>query len=263
MVVAIIALLISILLPSLRKSREVARRSVCTNLLHQQGIGFTSYAADSRGKMPIRAGFGYYVGWTRSSIYGDDCANPTTKTFVNYAMLYPRYSGPDPNLFYCPTVVGSKDYYLSPDYGYSTFKLSDNTDKITFGGYMYAAPVAGGCSPDLNAKDVYTPKGTKSDGGIWNDNFKFYLERFKGYSASTTAANSYTKYRSPPLQLIETDAVVGAGVKTMHEDGVNALFNDMHARFVNIPNLKQLNITSGRGGAQNLYDTWELISRKP
>jgi prepilin-type N-terminal cleavage/methylation domain-containing protein len=45
-VVAIIALLISILLPSLAAAREQAKRAVCGSADHQVGVGMTAYAAE-------------------------------------------------------------------------------------------------------------------------------------------------------------------------------------------------------------------------
>jgi len=47
-VVSIIALLVSILLPSLAKARESAKNAVCMNNLHQIGIASATYAAESR-----------------------------------------------------------------------------------------------------------------------------------------------------------------------------------------------------------------------
>jgi len=51
-VVAIIAMLISILLPSLGQAREVARRAVCGANLHQWGTACLNYAASYRGYLP-------------------------------------------------------------------------------------------------------------------------------------------------------------------------------------------------------------------
>jgi len=48
-VVAIIALLVSILLPSLRQARELARRAVCMSNLHHIGVAQLMYAHDNRG----------------------------------------------------------------------------------------------------------------------------------------------------------------------------------------------------------------------
>jgi len=46
-VVAIIALLISILLPSLARARKQAKRSVCASNLHQIGLAMPAYLQDN------------------------------------------------------------------------------------------------------------------------------------------------------------------------------------------------------------------------
>lgn len=50
-VVAIIALLISILLPSLAKAKEQSRRAVCAARLHNMGVSVYTYAQDNKGKI--------------------------------------------------------------------------------------------------------------------------------------------------------------------------------------------------------------------
>ena len=52
-VVAIIALLISILLPSLNRAREQARKSVCASQMHQMGLAFLMYVDDNFDYMPM------------------------------------------------------------------------------------------------------------------------------------------------------------------------------------------------------------------
>ncbi len=51
-VVAIIALLISILLPALNNAREVAKQVVCASNLKQIGVMFSTYVAESTGIYP-------------------------------------------------------------------------------------------------------------------------------------------------------------------------------------------------------------------
>ncbi|MBN1488449.1 MAG: prepilin-type N-terminal cleavage/methylation domain-containing protein [Phycisphaerae bacterium] len=51
-VVSIIALLIGILLPSLKAVRGQARRVTCATQLHQVGIAMMTYMQDSRDRMP-------------------------------------------------------------------------------------------------------------------------------------------------------------------------------------------------------------------
>jgi len=54
-VVSIIALLISILLPSLRKAREQARCVVCMSNLHQVSSSLTTYTLENRDYLPAAA----------------------------------------------------------------------------------------------------------------------------------------------------------------------------------------------------------------
>ena len=51
-VVAIIALLVAILLPSLSRARAQAKQVVCGSNVHQQCLGFFLYAADYKGTLP-------------------------------------------------------------------------------------------------------------------------------------------------------------------------------------------------------------------
>lgn len=55
-VVAIIALLISILLPSLARARELSKRAVCAANLKGMGTGFYTYANENGDVWPIAAG---------------------------------------------------------------------------------------------------------------------------------------------------------------------------------------------------------------
>lgn len=55
-VVAIIALLISILLPSLARARELSKRSVCAANLKGMGTGFYTYANESADSWPVALG---------------------------------------------------------------------------------------------------------------------------------------------------------------------------------------------------------------
>ncbi len=55
-VVAIIAILISILLPSLQRAREQAKTAVCASNLRQLGLATTYYIEDNHGRLPYILG---------------------------------------------------------------------------------------------------------------------------------------------------------------------------------------------------------------
>ncbi len=57
-VVAIIALLVSILLPSLNKAREQAKLTVCLANLHQMSIAFYAYANENKDFLPYELAYG-------------------------------------------------------------------------------------------------------------------------------------------------------------------------------------------------------------
>lgn len=75
-VVAIIALLITILLPSLQAARERAKDTVCKSNLHQLIFGVTYYNQDNNGKMP------YILGTDRGS------GRPNNAPFYQYHQLF-------------------------------------------------------------------------------------------------------------------------------------------------------------------------------
>src|SRR3954454_19933994 len=67
-VIGIIAVLISILLPTLANAREAANRAACLSNLHQIGIMLNMYANQNRGKVPL--GFSGTPGGSNS--YGNN-----------------------------------------------------------------------------------------------------------------------------------------------------------------------------------------------
>ena len=57
-VVAVIALLISILLPSLQSAREIARKTYCQTSMRSAGMGVTMYATDNRNYiLPVKMAY--------------------------------------------------------------------------------------------------------------------------------------------------------------------------------------------------------------
>ena len=98
-VIAIISLLVSILIPSLKRAKELTRRVVCASNLHQIGVALMTYTADHHGDFPEG-------GRTTSVPYFSDFYGRGWKK-----SLYPKYIQV-PELCYCPTNgYGPKPYY--------------------------------------------------------------------------------------------------------------------------------------------------------
>ena len=86
-VISIIALLVSILLPSLSKAREQARKVVCQSNLKQSGTAFIMYALDHDGFFP-------YLNAATTQVYD---------MLENRWYLFPKYIG-DEKVLQCPCV---------------------------------------------------------------------------------------------------------------------------------------------------------------
>ena len=89
-VISIIALLLAIMMPSLQKARQIAKRTVCATNLKQIGVAMDMYRSDYRGAHPYR---NYHpridyklLGWNPATTWGmtlihDYCANQS-KLFI-------------------------------------------------------------------------------------------------------------------------------------------------------------------------------------
>jgi len=107
-VVAIIALLVAVLLPSLARAREQARATVCLSHLHQQGIALSGYSSDHKAVLPMAGSFRYTL---MEGAYYVGMSEPGMPHWVpvNLGALYPKYIGNSPELFYCPNNKGVEE----------------------------------------------------------------------------------------------------------------------------------------------------------
>lgn len=90
-VVAIIALLAGILMPSLANARMQARRSVCTTNLHQVGLAMMAYLQDNKDRMP-------YISWVPST---DPFPRTTEEGTVYFADVMKKHLK-NPKVLQCP-----------------------------------------------------------------------------------------------------------------------------------------------------------------
>jgi len=115
-VIAIIALLMAILMPSLRKAREQARAVVCANNLRQDVLYLTLYASDNDDFVISNNSFPTY----EIAIGHTTVAQP----YVALGLLYYEGILEDPKVYFCPSEKLNKynrDYsYVYVPYPYKT-----------------------------------------------------------------------------------------------------------------------------------------------
>ncbi len=142
-VVAIIALLVAILLPSLSRARAQARRTVCLSNLRQIAIGAVQYSNEHRGYVPP------LMSWLELPSPQNQYSGPKNDTSAYGGVgtddmrLYHPVKGPkyaaEIKIFECPgaknevpSVVdsGGRAYkYLQDSYGSSAYAASDRAKR--------------------------------------------------------------------------------------------------------------------------------------
>jgi prepilin-type N-terminal cleavage/methylation domain-containing protein len=95
-VIGIIALLISILLPSLNKAREAANRVACTSNLRQVALMFRMYAGENKDQIPLA--YGDVKRWIPNMINGHQ---------AGLGALYPKFVKDDTRALRCPVAPES------------------------------------------------------------------------------------------------------------------------------------------------------------
>lgn len=156
-VVAIIALLVAILLPSLARARIHTRRVVCMGNLHQTSIGMGAYLVDSNDWLPTNLdhyGPNDPDGYNKPLSEGGFGGYEGTSKFVQYhgyrlgfGKLFPRYMS-DPSVLWCPGLTsgmlpgtranGAGTRQLFPIEDYHKPNLINNaTDGSSWDGYKY------------------------------------------------------------------------------------------------------------------------------
>jgi prepilin-type processing-associated H-X9-DG protein len=131
-VIGIIAVLISILLPSLGKAQQQARTVACMNNLRQLGLCYQQYVIDNRGTgffgiaqySTVGPGKIFINNW-----YASELSNPNNTLTWNPPGYTPGYLQPyfqDPRIFDCPALTDEPNFIVPGTqisriaYGYNT-----------------------------------------------------------------------------------------------------------------------------------------------
>ncbi len=200
-VIGIIALLISILLPALSKSREQAIKVQCASNLRQWGIGFAQYFINNKGYFPYNGPAipGCPVGGVDTS-WTSTCVQEFFQTYlIKNSTLIERAKD---NVMFCP----SQDWH----------RETGNDTSLTGGlvGYFYLPYRQ---IPNAGTSMVYTPANFP-DGNEWV-NKKRPSQKYKAAPIASdmlqfnSSTNSWAGYSS------HMKKEVPAGGNFLFEDG--------------------------------------------
>ena len=209
-VISIIAMLLSILMPSLQKAREMAKSTVCKSQLKQFGIALQTYAEDNRNEYLVneyppagQSPEGYYW-FGRISAY-IDTKSKTDKTTP---------------LMRCPSGQSKKDFgnahefsWIATDYGLQLY----SRDYSVLPGKIVAGKL----------DSIKRPSDFASF-------FDFYFGETKLYKGIPITDGSIYEYKW--LYIVANNRNPEWKEKVFrHSDGINALYMDMHIAGIKNP----------------------------
>lgn len=235
-VIGIIALLISILLPSLNRAREQARRTKCLANLRSIGQMVHMYANQNHGQIPI----GYSGGANGLGSYGTNYfmarANSSGVRFTGLGLLYPQglitTSEAEGPLFYCPSTAEDTDHSFQ---GVGTNPNPWIDEVVATGSGSTRAGYSCRSSDPTRTSDPVERRGV-----YWG------TAPGAGPATNKDAPVNGEIADSPPrivpmmrLQTLKTRAIVSdlniaTRVKVAHVKGINVLSADGSARYVDI-----------------------------
>jgi prepilin-type N-terminal cleavage/methylation domain-containing protein/prepilin-type processing-associated H-X9-DG protein len=136
-VVGIIAVLIGILLPTLGRARESARRAQCLSNLRQTSLAFRFYALNNRDQVPL----GYRVNTKQfnSMVYSSTAAR-----LVLFGWLYTEGYMKPPQVFFCPSENDPRSMFATPDNPWPPGPDGNPAAQV-YSGY--------GCRPEIDIPD--------------------------------------------------------------------------------------------------------------
>ena len=201
-VIAIISLLVSILLPSLRRATDLARLTICQTGLKSIGVALHLYAdEDGREMFPVgRVTYGWEVYQMTRDGVTDAMAGR-----IGVGSLYPTYVG-DAHLFYCPK--------LAADYP---------------GGWSYDAPYAFAHNwPTVNNPPSWTGQVTGIQVGYLYGECNITLVRF---------GQAYPRERFWNRAIV-TDVFTLGAAPSAHKTGTGVLVGDGSVLYYQNPSLQ-------------------------
>lgn len=244
-VIGIIAVLISMLLPSLNKAREAAKRTNCLSNLHQIHLMLVMYGTAHRDKVPIgysgsgnaggrlSEGNNYFLSRKTPSSGVPDQDPPQRVRYVGLGLLFKArlvregHDGGSGRVFYCPSFDG--DRYHGFNSMSNKWPPSHETTRSTYS-----------CRPSTNNRNPEPGTwatdavswGTK---GLWTPNLVV-----DGYNSDPIRPGSMFKLSKLKNRAIVADVMSSiTRIKPAHQKGINVLYANGGASWVHYDAFKK------------------------
>ncbi len=149
-VVAIIALLVGLLMPSLQRAKELTRRAMCLHNLKSLVTAANIYAEDFDGTYPTYKQWAdnpallnkYFLPYNTRNVFNGQIRDPDGDLVpLNLCMVWEQQLLPDPRIFYCPSQPFN--YYHYDRYPQPFDKSNRTLPGYWRTAYMYSPHVVG------------------------------------------------------------------------------------------------------------------------
>jgi prepilin-type processing-associated H-X9-DG protein len=211
-VIGIIAILISVLLPTLAKARQSANRAACLSNLRTIGQMMNIYAAENLQQIPLGTNSDSYQG-----AYFIAVANGADIRWPTWGPLYKANLLKTPKYLYCPSESRSYHLFEGDDNRWKPDDPTGNLANALRAGYLLRP-----CTADYRPILYRTAAGSPAAPPVDNKNFSPLFEyrpypRLGKMKRSALAADIF----STPIRLTQR-----------HQSGINVLYSDGSGEWV-------------------------------
>jgi prepilin-type N-terminal cleavage/methylation domain-containing protein len=245
-VIGIIALLISMLLPSLNKAREAAKRTACLSNLHQVHLMLVMYANANRDQVPLgysgsgkpgaefSEGNNYFIARRANGGAAQADQDPPRRVrYVGLGLLYKvgyvreSHDGGSGRVFYCPSFDGDRHHGFK-SIG-NDWPPSSETTRCTYS-----------CRPSTNNR-YPQPSTWATDAVAWGTRGPFYPYKIvDGYSTNPHQVGNMFRLSKLKNRAILADVMSSiTRIQPAHQKGINVLYANGGAQWVHYDAFKK------------------------
>lgn len=244
-VISIIAILLAVLMPSLSKARELAVRIVCASNMKSTGTSMAMYISDNKSTlppdyMPARAeGKENYDDLT--TVFWQQKLIPYTKngkvfTCSNYEKYFSTLSSS------AIARVPQENLYNQVNKDTNWYFWYTSGDAPSFGYNHRVAGCAGWKRTEGGCYDRTKISGLATEAGMRLPVLQVKVESIKNSSGTILCLDNIFSFANPPSTVKDPDGSLGNvewlkkyhPKKFLHNKGVNLLYVDCHAKWMNI-----------------------------